>query len=92
MGRSDTGDVSKQCFHGSPFLLLNPFSDQRSIWCTVNNTQEAVLRKELGMLSERQNRVQLEAQQLRQERDEMLAQFKELDTAIRTAGKGEHAW
>ena len=42
------------------------------------------------MLSERQNRVQLEAQQLREERDEMLVQFKELDAAMRAGARGEH--
>jgi zinc finger protein DZIP1 len=48
--------------------------------------QEALLKRELGLLSERLTRAQVESQQLRAERDEMLAQIKEIDSALRIKG------
>jgi hypothetical protein len=44
------------------------------------------LKRELGLLSERLTRAQVESQQLRAERDEMLSQIKEIDSALRIKG------
>ena len=47
-----------------------------------------MLRKELQLLSERLTRAQLESQQLRVERDDMLAHIREIDSALRNKGGG----